>query len=222
MAYTNNNNNKSVTNPIKNDALEKRRRKERIVESHTEKDYYVCGKKTNKNVWELQQIYETTQAKSTKLLPEFLERIRFLLVKGICKATYSRTCDQNGELFNYVLEIIIDKIVPTVDPKTKKLVTKYKKSKTNLGNYILNTCYWAVRSFNDTESWFEQQVSCGEFMEDYSEVSEKPKTQEIDELKFISEFDENNTFIPLIQKVLRGDKQEDEDSDEERPTLCLC
>lgn len=195
-----------MTNPIKNDALSRRKNKQRIVEEHTEKEYYVCGKKTNKNVYELQQIYESTQAKTTKILPEFIERIRFMIVKGILKATYKKRVDQTGELFHYVLDDIISKIVPTVDPSTKQLVTKYKKEKANLGAYILNQCYWAVVSYNDTKQWFDNQLSCSDFLEDYSKVSDKPINHEIGGFKFISKYEEGNTYVPLIQAILQGEQ----------------
>lgn len=189
----------TMTRPDKN---------KRVVEVHTEKNYYVCGKKTNKNVWELQQLYESTQAKTTKILPEFIERIRYMVVKGITKATFSKSVDQNGELFNFVLEELINKIVPKVDPKTKKLVTKYDKTKTNLGNYILNSCYWSVVQYQNDETWYEGLVSCGDFMEDYEKVSEKPIETELGQLKFISSYESGNSYIPLIQEILQGESSD--------------
>lgn len=189
----------TMTNPIK-----KRRKGERVVEVHTEKDYYVCGKKTNKNVWELQQLYESTQAKTTKILPDFLERIRFMIVKGICKATYSKSVDQAGDLFHYVLEDLVNKIVPKVDPETKKLVTKYDRTKTNLGAYILNSCYWSVVQYQNRESWCESLVACSDFMEDYEKVSEMPIETEIGQFKLISSYEAGNEYISLIQELLEG------------------
>lgn len=194
---------------ITNDALERKRKKKRIVEEHTEKEYYVCGKKTNKNVYELQMLYESTQAKTTKVLPEFLERIRFMIVKGICKATYSKTVDQQGELFNHTVETILNKIVPKRDPVTKKLVTKYDSTKTNLGAYILNACYWSVVAFQNNESWCESLLSCSDYLEDYDEASEQPILAELGQLKFIKNFEQSNSYVPFIQSLLEGDKYED-------------
>jgi hypothetical protein len=193
-----------MTNPIKR----RPPKGQRVVEVHTEKDYYVCGKKTNKNVWELQQLYENTQAKTTKILPEFIERIRFMVVKGICKATYSKTVDQEGELFNTVLEELINKIVPKVDPVTKKLVTKYDKTKTNLGNYILNSCYWSVVQYQNDEEWFEGLVSCGDFMEDYEKASIGAVETEIGQLKLICNYEPGNTYIPLIQSIMQKENSD--------------
>lgn len=192
---------KTVTNPL----AKKRRKGERVVEVATEKDYLLNGKRVNKNVYELQQIYEATQYKTDKVLPEFVERIRFMVVRAILKATYKKSVDQNGELFNYVLEHLLDRIVPKYNPATKSLQTKYNKEKTNLGNYILVTCYWSVRAYQDNESYNESLVSCGDFMEDYSEVSEPPKFNDLSQLKFISKFDDSNTYVPLIQNILRGE-----------------
>ena len=190
-----------MTNPIKNDSLKKKRRGERIVEEHTEKEYYVCGKKTNRNVWELQQIYESTQAKTTEVLPEFVERIRFMVVQGIRKATYAKSVDQNGEMFNVVMEDLLNKIVPKLDPKTKELKTRYNKDKTNLGAYILNSCYWSVVAYQNGESFYEGLVSCGDFMEDYEKVSEKPIEHEVEQLKFISSYEPGNSYISIIQNL---------------------
>lgn len=198
-----------VATEITNDALERKRKKKRIVEEHTEKEYYVCGKKTNKNVYELQMLYESTQAKTTKVLSEFLERIRFMIVKGICKATYSKTVDQQGELFNHTVETILNKIVPKRDPVTKKLVTKYDSTKTNLGAYILNACYWSVVAFQNNESWCESLLSCSDYLEDYDEASEQPILAELGQLKFIKNFEQSNSYVPFIQSLLEGDKYED-------------
>ena len=128
-----------------------------------------------------------------------------MVVRAILKATYKKSVDQNGELFNYVLEHLLDRIVPKIDPVSKELKTKYNKEKTNLGNYILVTCYWSVRAYQDNESYNEGLVSCGDFMEDYSEVSEQAKIDELSQLKFISKFDEANTYVPVIQNILRGE-----------------
>lgn len=192
---------------IVNDALTRRKRKQRIVEEHTDKTYYVCGKKTNKNVYELQQLYETTQAKTTKVLPEFLERIRFMIVKGICKATYSNSVDQNGELFNFVVEQLLNKIIPKKD-EHGNLVTKYKSSKANLGAYILNSCYWSVIAYQNNEQWCESLVSCSDFMEDYEKASEMPKELTLGRLKFISSYSETSSYIPIIQDILQGDEDD--------------
>lgn len=191
-----------MTNPITNDSLAKKKKGERIVEEHTEKEYYVCGKKTNRNVWELQQIYESTQAKTTEVLPEFVERIRFMVVQGIRKATYAKSIDQNGEMFNVVMEELLNKIVPKLDPKTNQLTTRYNKDKTNLGAYILNSCYWSVVAYQNGESFCESQVSCGDFMEDYEKVSEKPIEHEVSQLKFISGYDSGNSYLEIIQSLL--------------------
>ena len=198
-----------VATEIKNDALERKRKKKRIVEEHTEKEYYVCGKKTNKNVYELQMLYETTQAKTTKVLPEFLERIRYLIVKGICKTTYSKSVDQQGELFNHTVETVLNKIVPKRDPITKKLVAKYDSTKTNLGAYILNACYWSVVAFQNNESWCESLLSCSDYLEDCDEASEQPILAELGQLKFIKNFEQSNSYVPFIQSLLEGDKYED-------------
>lgn len=187
-----------MTNPIR------RKRGERVVEVHTEKDYIVCGKKTNKNVWDLQNIYESTQAKTTKVLPEFVERIRFMVVRAICKATYTSSVDQKGELFNYVLENLLSKIVPTIDPNTKQLVTKYKREKANLGNYINTTCYWSVIAYQNGEQWHESLVSCSDFMEDYEKASETPIETDLGQLKLISEYEQDDTYVPMIQRILEG------------------
>lgn len=199
-----------MSTEVKNDALERKRKKRRIVEEHTEKEYYVCGKKTNKNVYELQMLYEATQAKTTEVLPEFLERIRFMIVKGICKATYSKSVDQNGELFNHVVETILNKIVPKRDPKTKKLITKYDSTKTNLGAYILNACYWSVLAFQNNENWCESLLSCSDYLEDYDEASEQPFLSDLGQLKFITNYEPSNGYIPLIQRLLEGAQSEED------------
>lgn len=183
----------------------KRRRGERIVEVATERDYILNGKKVNKNVYELQQIYESTQMLTDKVLPEFLERIRFMVVNAIRKASYARSIDQNGELFNFVLEHLLSKIVPKRDPQTGKLTMKYKPEKANLGSYILVTCYWSVREYQDSERYCESLVSCSDFLEDYSEVAETPKATDLKNLKFISSFDQTNTYVPIIQDIIRGE-----------------
>ena len=201
----------AMTNPIKNDALERRRRKQRIVEQHTEKEYYCCGKKVNKNVWELQQIYESTQAKTTQVLPEFLERIRYMIVNGIRKATFSKSVDQNGELFSHVMETLLSKIVPKVDPETKQLTTVYDRTKNNIGGYILTTCYWSVIDWQKADTWNKSLLSCSEFLEDYDKASEKQISPELTQLKFIKNFDEGNTYVPVIQQLLQGGDNEDED-----------
>lgn len=195
---------------MQNTLAKKRRRGERVVEVATERDYVLNGKKVNKNVYELQQIYESTQMQTTKIIPEFLERIRFMVVKGICKSTYTRSVDQNGELFNYVLERLLDRIVPKYDPITKTLVTKYKPQKANLGNYILTTCFWSVRDYQGYEKECEGLVSCGEFMEDYSEVSEDFKDSDITQFKFISQAPQTDAYVPLIQKILKGGQDEED------------
>lgn len=194
----------TMTNPIKNDALERKRRGQRIVDECIEKDYILRGKKVNKNVWELQQLYESTQAKTTKVLPEFLERIRFLVVRGITKATFDNQVDQKGELFNYVLEDLLRKIIPTKNEETGELITKYKKDKANLGSYILNSCYWSVISYKNKESYCESLVSCGDFMEDYEKVSEVTKDTDLDQFKFISSYSETDTYIPIVKNILEG------------------
>lgn len=194
----------TMTTPIKNDALEKKKRKQRIVETATEQNYYVCGKRTNKNVWELQQLYETTQAKTTKLLPEFMERIRFMVLTGIRKASYSKSIDQNGEMFNYVLYNLFRKIIPTKDPNTGELVTIYKPTKTNLGAYILNSCYWSVLQYQNGEKWHESLLSCSDFMEDYEKASTEPLEFETDDLKFISRYDETANYVPIVQQIVKG------------------
>lgn len=188
----------------------KRRRGERVVEVATERDYVLNGKKVNKNVYELQQIYESTQMQTTKIIPEFLERIRFMVVKGICKSAYTRSVDQNGEMFNYVLERLLDRIVPKYDPITKTLVTKYKPQKANLGNYILTTCFWSVRDYQGYEKECESLVSCGEFMEDYSEASEDFKASDITQFKFISQAPVTDPYVPLVQKILKGGQDEED------------
>lgn len=193
-----------MTNPIENDALERKKRGKRIVDEHTEKDYILNGKKVNKNVWELQQLYESTQAKTTKVLPEFLERIRFMVVKGILKASFNQQVDQKGELFNYVLEDLLKKIVPTKDESTGNLTTKYDSNKANLGSYILNSCYWSVIGYKNKESHYESLVSCGDFMEDYEKVAEEPIDTELDQFKFISSYSESDTYVPVVQKILEG------------------
>lgn len=190
---------------IKNDALERKRKKQRIVEECTEKDFYCCGKKVNKNVWELQQLYKSTQAKTTKVLPEFVERIRFMVVKGICKATRSNQVDQNGELFNVVLEALLNKIVPKFDSKTNTYITKYDSTKANLGAYILNSCYWSVVTYQNGESWYKSLLSSSEYLENYDEASEMPKTQDVEQFKLIKNYDENDELLTAIQKILRGD-----------------
>lgn len=194
--------------PATDTLARKRRRRERIIEVATEKDYILKGKRVNKNVYELQQIYETTQMLTPKVLPEFLERIRFMVVNEIRKASYSKSVDQNGEMFNFVLEKLLDKIIPKVDPITKQLTLKYKPEKANLGSYIMVTCYWSVREYQNTEKYYEGLVCCGDFMEDYSEVAEAPKIHDIKNLKFISSFDQNNIYVPLIQDILRGEALE--------------
>lgn len=198
----------TMTNPIVNDSLERKRRKERIVDKHESRDYVLCGKKVNRNVYELQRIYETTQMKSTKILPEFVERIRFMVVNEIKKATRQRYVDQNGELFNHVLEELMSKIVPRYDEKSKQFTTKYDPAKANLGTYIMRTCYWATRNWHNHEAWCEEMTCCGDFMEDYSQVAENPKDIELGELKFISSFDVSNTYVPLIQDLLQGARDE--------------
>lgn len=197
----------TMTNPIVNDSLERKRRKERIVDKHEDKVYTLCGKKVNRNVYELQQIYETTQMKSTKVLPEFVERIRFMVVNEIKKATRQKYVDQGGELFNHVLEELLSKIIPKYNEKTKQLTTKYDPTKANLGTYIMRTCYWSTRNWHSNEAWCEEMTCCGDFMEDYSEVAESPKDVELGELKFISSFDVSNTYVPLIQDLLQGSEQ---------------
>lgn len=187
--------------------IRKQRRGERIVEEHTDKKYIVCGKYTNKNVWELQQLYEKTQAKTTKVLPEFFERIRYMIVRGIIKATYNSQVDQNGELFNYVVESLLNKIIPTKDPKTKKLTTKYDNTKTNLGAYILNSCYWSVRAYQNNEKENESSLSCAEFLEDYDEASYNPIEVDVGEMKLISSYESSNTYVPLVQSILQGDSK---------------
>lgn len=199
----------NATNPIKNDSLERKRRKKRIVDEHTSRDYYLNGKRVNRNVYELQKIYEDTQAKTTKILPEFLERIRFMIVRGIKKQTREKYVDQSGELFNHVLMDILRKIVPTVDPETKKLVTRYDPNKANLGACILNTCQWSVRNFQGNEDYHESLLRCGEFFEDYNEVAEEPKDIEIGNMKFISSYGEDNSYVPLVQSML-GDAESEE------------
>lgn len=193
---------------IVNDSLKRRRNKERIVDKHEEKDYVLNGKRVNRNVYELQCIYESTQMKSTKILPEFVERIRFMVVNEIKKATRQKYVDQNGELFNHVLEELLYKIVPKYDKATRKLITKYKPDKANLGTYIMRTCYWATRNYSNHESWCESMTCCGDFMEDYSEVAEHPRDIELRDLKFISGFDVSNTYVPLIQSILQGESDE--------------
>lgn len=195
-----------MTSLIVNDALERKRKGERVVDNCTEKDYICCGKKVNKNVWELQQLYETTQAKTTKVLPEFFERIRFMIVKGITKANFSGIINQQGELFNYVVEDLLRKIVPTIDPITHKLKTKYDKTKTNVGAYILNSCYWSVIAYQTREKHHESLVSCGDFMEDYEKVSDAPQDIDISQLKLISSYDQTNSYMPIIREVLKGDE----------------
>lgn len=190
--------------PVSNPLARKRRKGERVVEEHTERDYYLYGKKVNKNVYDLQMIYESTQALSTTVIPEFVERIRFMVVRAILKATYKKSVDQNGELFNYVLENLLGKIVPKIDPETGKLVTKYNKEKTNLGNYILVSCYWSVRDYQGNESWCESLVSSSDYLEDYSEAAEAPKNPDIGQLKFISSYSQTNEYIPIIQSILEG------------------
>lgn len=190
--------------PVSNPLARKRRKGERVVEEHTERDYYLYGKKVNKNVYDLQMIYESTQALSTTVIPEFVERIRFMVVRAILKATYKKSVDQNGELFNYVLENLLGKIVPTVDPETGQLVTKYNKEKTNLGNYILVSCYWSVRDYQGHESWCESLVSSSDYLEDYSEAAEAPKNPDIGQLKFISSYSQSNEYIPIVQSILEG------------------
>ena len=195
--------------PTTNTLARKRRKGERVVEVATERDYFLNGKKVNKNVYELQQIYESTQMNTTKINPEFLERIRFMVVNAICKASYSKSVDQNGELFNYVLERLLDKIIPKLDPKTNTLTLKYKPEKANLGSYILVTCYWSVREFQGYEKYCESLISCSDFMEDYSEASEAPKKIDFDNFKFITSFDARNLDIPIIQKILDGAIEDD-------------
>ena len=190
---------------IVNDSLERKRRKERIVDKHDDKEYELHGKKVNRNVYELQRIYESTQMKSTKVLPEFVERIRFMVVNEIKKATRQKYVDQGSELFNHVLEELLGKIVPKYDKSTRKLVTKYDVTKANLGTYIMRTCYWCTRNYHNHEAWCEEMTGCGDFMEDYSQVAEKPRELELGELKFISNFDVGNTYIPMIQSILQGD-----------------
>ena len=190
--------------PVSNPLARKRRKGERVVEEHTERDYCLYGKKVNKNVYDLQMIYESTQALSTTVIPEFVERIRFMVVRAILKATYKKSVDQNGELFNYVLENLLGKIVPKIDPETGKLVTKYNKEKTNLGNYILVSCYWSVRDYQGRESWCESLVSSSDYLEDYSEAAEAPKNPDIGQLKFISSYNQTNEYVPIIQSILEG------------------
>ena len=180
----------------------KRRRGERVVEQHTKKDYYCCGKKVNKNVYELQQLYETTQAKTTKILPEFIERIRFLVVRGILKATFAKQVDQNGELFSYVLEELLNKIVPKLNTETKKLTTKYDSTKANLGAYILNSCYWSVMAYNERKKQNDALLSCSDFMEDYQKVSEQSREFSTGQLKLIQNYEIGNSIVPLIQQLL--------------------
>lgn len=191
---------KSVSNPL----ARKRRKGERVVEVATEKDYILNGKRVNKNVYDLQQIYLSTQYKTNKVIPEFVERIRFMVVRAILKATYKKSVDQNGELFNYVLEHLLDRIVPKYDPATNSLVTKYNPNKANLGSYILVTCYWSVRSYQDSESYYEGLVSSSDYLEDYSEAAEAPKNPDIGQLKFISSYNQTNEYIPIIQSILEG------------------
>lgn len=187
----------------------KQKNGERIVDECKDKVYMVCGKRTNKNVWELQQLYESTQAKTPKVLPEFFERIRYMIVKGILKATYSNQVDQESELFHHVVETILNKIIPKVDKKTGKLVSKYHSSKANLGACILNTCYWSVRAYQGQEQWCESFLNCSDFLEDYDEVSTKSTDVELGQLKFISDYEASNTYVPIIQDILQGDSSED-------------
>lgn len=193
---------------IKNDALERKRKKQRIVETHTERDYYLNGKRVNKNVYELQKLYESTQAKSTKVLPEFVERIRFMVVNGICKASYTKSVDQQGELFNYVLETLLSKIVPKRNKQTKKLETKYKPERANLGAYILNSCYWSVIAFQGDQSWNESLLGCSEYLEDYDLASETDSLDDLGKFKFIKNYEASNSYLPLIQQILEGSSNE--------------
>lgn len=191
---------------VVNDSLKRKKNKERIVDKHEAKDYELCGKRVNRNVYELQCIYESTQMKSTAVLPEFVERIRFMVVNEIKKATRQKYVDQNGELFNHVLEELLSKIVPKYDKDSKKLVTKYNPDKANLGTYIMRTCYWSTRNWNSYENWCEQMTCCGDFMEDYSQVAEEPKQLELKDLKFICNFNISNTYVPLVQSILQGEE----------------
>lgn len=189
---------------IVNDSLEKKKRKERIVEKCDSADYFLNGKRVNKNVYELQMIYESTQMKSTKILPEFVERIRFMVVNEVKKATKKKFVDQSGELFNCVLESLLSKIVPKYD-SLGNLKTQYNPEKANLGTYIMRTCYWGTRNWHTNEKYHEDMTNCSDFMEDYSKVADAPRLVELGNFKFITHFDVDDPYIPLVQKLLQGD-----------------
>lgn len=194
--------------PTLEETKTRKRNKQRIVEEHTDKEFWVCGHKTNRNVWELQQLYENYQMKSTKLIPEFFERIKFLIISGILRASFSKSVDQNGELFNYVVESLMRKIIPYKDPKTGKLTTRYDYTKTNLGAYILNSCYWSVREFTSGESWHESLLSASDYLEDTERASFAPTQPEIGHLKMIVDFEQTNKYVPVIQDILQGAESE--------------
>lgn len=190
---------------IVNDSLKKKKNKERIVEKCDSADYLLHGKRVNRNVYELQMIYESTQMKSTKVLPEFVERIRFMIVNEIKKATRQKFVDQSGELFNSVLEGLLSKIVPKLDEKTGEYTIRYNPDKANLGTYIMRTCYWATRNWHNNEAWHEEMTCCGDFMEDYSKIADKPRDADLGEFKYICSYSQDDNYIPLVQKILEGD-----------------
>lgn len=189
---------------IINDSLKRKKNKERIVEKCETADYFLNGKRVNKNVYELQMIYESTQMKSTKILPEFVERIRFMVVNEIKKATKQKFVDQSGELFNSVLESLLSKIVPKNVEGNLKI--QYNPEKANLGTYIMRTCYWGTRNWHNNEKYHEDMTSCGDFMEDYSKVADKPKDIDLGELKFITDYDIDDSYIPMVQKLIQGEE----------------
>lgn len=184
--------------------ISKKTKKDRVVEKDSEKIFFCCGKKTNKNVYELQKLYESTQYLTPKVIPEFFERIKFMIVNGICRATWNHQCLQDSELFNYVVESVLAKIVPKYDSKTNSYKTQYDITKTNIGAYILNSCYWATREYVSKESSSQTMLNYSEFLEDYDKVSKDFVFTEINMFKLIYKYDFRDELAVTAQKILLG------------------
>jgi hypothetical protein len=249
----------------------------RTVEKHSKKDYNILGKPVNKNVYDLQILYETKQMNNTNVLPEFVEKLWFFVVRGLQKETRNNQIDTKGDLWNYVWENLLHKLIPTYTVKSKQYtydiifpfwpesvdkqfyllnkgqvddtyllsegtyksvskdingnkftlketyklskdftqvvctqvieeyVIKYKRTKTNIGSYVLNNCFWLHKSWKETKDFYNSQLSDFDFLEDYSNLSDKNKVIDFSNFKFITQVSNsliNSIDIQSVQGIL--------------------
>lgn len=158
------------------DLIVKKRRKRRTTNPQKKKvqlDKTGAPKKLSKAVQAMQDRYDAIAADENATQEDwekFFLSIEKFVMKHAYMVNFKRFIDKDSDLWGHLVYHLLDAIKPKkdlngnrscwyIDPYTHKVKEGYNKSKSNIGNFLLNKTKWFIFYFNQHEFEFTSTLT---------------------------------------------------------------